>query len=259
MHAARTQTAPPSTEACLTAVGEVITRVRGELQLRLQDIRVLYNYRIEQCEPREAHVVNMCGRILHYRSDRLIKPAVLSFARDRRSSFGVYKCFYTLACNFHIDTTLHNTVFRAGRSSRDVLATIDHILEADSVRNVRLHLLVFAAHTGQPICLQNSVLLDALSSFPCWEVRPYYSLDLASARGIALEKVTPDAMTRAGLISSTVETDNSSPLRVFINIMRTGSVTFFFSMPRNTLLHEGIENQYLHLTRFIMKVVTFYS
>lgn len=254
MHAARTQAPPPSTEACLNTIGDVITRVSGELQLHLQEVRVLYNYRIESYEARELHVVNMCGSIQHYRSDRLIRPSVQSFARDRRSSFGVYKCFYTLACNFHIDTTLHNTVFRAGRSSTEVLTMMQHILEPDSVKNVNLHLLVLAAHLNQPICLQNSNMLDALARCPHWNVRPYHTLDLASTRGFVLENITVDAMTRIAS-SDNVSQTIVPPLRMFVNIMRTGSLTFFLSMPSKTSLYDGIEVQYSVLAKFIVLII----
>lgn len=239
----------PDPLQCMRVVGTLTESVSANLpHLCIDSVKVFFNKRITYNAPKEPYVVNMCGKVWHCKSAHMIKPGVKAFARKRKVSFGSYYSFYTVNCNLHIDVTGRNSVFRAGKSSRDVLATVRHTLHSEIVDRLTLQILVVASHLGVPISLRNDTILRHFQGLPFWTAHNLQAADICYMRGLLLDNLDTKAAVNAGWVSH-----NYVPVKIMVNIMRTGFLTYFITVQADTEITENIEHCFFDTVLFINK------
>jgi hypothetical protein len=249
---ARTVHRPVITDVCavVSLLVEVVEKTRQESVIK---ISVHQQRHVEILSQLMPVVVNICGKILHPATREVHCAGVRPYVVRQRSSFGVFDCVFTQACNFHTGSSKSSTMYRAGASREDISEAIMHVFIQETVLDVLVNNVVYTARLGHPVSKHNKGIRRALEQLGLGSVELCMPMEECMfVHGLLLRVQNKEWLAGFGVL-------DVCNLKVRINICRTGVVNFFFGLaggvPLQSAPEESLRPVCVALLQTVMRAV----
>jgi len=179
---------------------------------------------------------NLCGVVSHRPSEHLVRAAVRPYLSRQVNTFGPSMELYSAACNLVVYPNRTSTLFRGGRDTAAIHATIQHALEDSFIMQITMHMLVASGNIGHAVSMQSPHVTERLCADPRWTARLESRLENNSCMQVKLSGF--DAAWMHSMIPREVCTVRSLLLIICIS----GNVNMFLTPDAPVAFAVGVEH-----------------
>ena len=206
-------------------------------------------------KPHPFKFTNICGKIKHTYSAQFHQPGVQPMVVRVQNGFGRFECLYSVHTNLLTGQNRNNTLFRGGRSSKEILSVIEHAFCEEGIGDIHVHMMVANIRMTHPVTVNCSFVDKMLALAPQWQCRSVcMTEDQAYMKSFKITKIKT-AWQETLIKSELVDQD----LAILVNVCRSGSINLFMSIGAFVPLTPDIEHEYTPILTAVIDLVHKYT
>jgi len=206
-------------------------------------------------KPHPFKFTNICGKIKHTYSAQFHQPGVQPMVVKVQNGFGRFECLYSVHTNLLTGQNRNNTLFRGGRSSKEILGVIEHAFCEESIGNIHVHMLVANIRMTHPVTVNCCFVDKMLALATQWQCRSVcMTEDQAYMKSFKISNIK--TAWQESLIKSQLVDKN---LAILVNVCRSGSINLFMSIGALVPLTPDIEHEYTPVLMAVIDLIHKYT
>jgi hypothetical protein len=200
-------------------------------------------------EYRPVYFSNICGVVSHRPSEHLVRAAVRPYLTHQNNAFGPSMELYSVACNLVIYQNKSSTLFRGGRDTAAISATLQHALDSTFIMAIRMHMLVASGNTGRAVCMQSPHIPRLFALDARWQAVYEPRPENSSCMQLKLHGFD------AAWLHSVVPAHVCGVKTLLLILCISGNVNMFLTPDRPVTFAIGVEGQIQPLYEFFLDYI----
>lgn len=247
----------PTLSFARLATNETLTVVQEQLLQHIEKLNLNEEIKIQVCINENMFITmtqtnlrfsNICVKIEHYDKIKVHKNAILPYRMHMVDAFGEFDIVNSKFGNIRTCSALTYSSIRASQSTADIHTLISHTFEPDSIKHVKVHMMIATKRLGYPIVMQGLKAITWLSDNKNWKGRVRI-LDEEVGKRQCLNITWFDPLWLQKLALPAI------PSQCILNLYRNGLVNVFMAFSPGLNFTVDLERNYMQfLTELVHEV-----